>query len=281
MAWQESPPHYRALHVDISKDVAGQFLGLARDTAADLATSIEVPYDPEWPLKPHEHFELTGAEIPASELFDDVRDFLNLDRLHKRMLTRPRLYVVPVQTSKGTAYFGKRMAYLKVLGRQRSVFSAVWDGDTFSKLDQSVATFSNSFDWVLWNDRLYVLDAKGFHAEFRDNKAVKAAVKKHVRDITKVLKIQNGDEFIERCQSSVPMASKLEKVAKDGIWKQPVPTLKKYATNYKIDVTWDGDELVFEKEIESQWDILKLLDEDRTRGPVSGRHYESSAKHTV
>jgi hypothetical protein len=281
MAWQNSPPHYDVLRVDLSADVASQFLALARETAGQLVRSSVVPYDPEWPLKGHEHFELTRAEIPASDLFDDLQDLLNQPRLTRKLLTKPRVYVVAVQTSKGIALFGRRMAYLKVLGRQRSVFAAVWDGDTFDKLDKSVATFANTFDWIFWDGTLFVVDATGFHAEFRDNKAIKARVAEHVKTITKVLTIQNADAFVGRCQSSVPMASKLEKVANDGIWKESVEQLKKYATDYDIDVVWDGDDLVFEEEFESQWDILKLLDEDRTRGPVSGRHFESSAKRAV
>ncbi|WP_196189341.1 Kiwa anti-phage protein KwaB-like domain-containing protein [Conexibacter sp. W3-3-2] len=230
MAWRSSPPHYDVQRVDIAQDVASQFLTLARDTAGELTRSSEVTYDPEWPLKHHEHFELTGGEIPAPKLFDDLRDLLNQPRLTKNLLTKPRLYAVAVQTSKGIALFGRRMAYLKVLGRQRSIFAAVWDGDTFNKLDKSVATFANSFDWVLWDGTLSVLDSAGFHAEFRDNKAIRARVAEHVKAITKVLAIQNADKFIERCQSSVPMASKLEKVANDGIWKEPVAQLKTYAT---------------------------------------------------
>jgi hypothetical protein len=42
-----------------------------------------------------------------------------------------------------------------------------------------------------------------------------------------------------------------------------------------------GDNLVFEDSIESQWNILKLLDEDRTEGPVSHRHYESAAERQI
>jgi hypothetical protein len=56
---------------------------------------------------------------------------------------------------------------------------------------------------------------------------------------------------------------------------------KQYAQDRGIDVTWHGEALVYEKTIEKQWNILKLLDEDGTEGPVSGRTYDSLAKREV
>ena len=196
-------------------------------------------------------------------------------------MTSPRLYTLAVQTPKGTALFGKRMAYLKILNRRKGVFAAVWDGSTFSDLESSVATFSTTFDWVLWDNVLYVLDAKNFHAEFRDNDAIRQAVAGHVDTICQTIGIQGADRLVARCQSSVPMASKLKHVVETGIWREPIATLKKYALERGIDVVWDKDELVFDGSIERQFAILKLLGEDRTHGPVSGRTYDSAAKQVV
>jgi hypothetical protein len=60
-----------------------------------------------------------------------------------------------------------------------------------------------------------------------------------------------------------------------------VDQLKAYAKQWNIAVEWDGDALVFNGSVEHQWAILKLLDEDGTTGPVSGRRYESAAKRRV
>lgn len=282
LAWRNAPPAYTVQLVTIDSSVAQRFLDLARDAADQLATQrVRVKYDTEWPLGLHEYFALTDDEIPGENLFDDLTDFLNLERFHKRSLTSPRVYTVAVQTSAGLALFGKRMAYLKILNRKKGVFAAVWDGSTFSDLEASVATFATTFDWLLWDDVLYVLDAKNFHAEFRDNEAIRRAVADHVDTIRQTIGIQGADELVARCQSSVPMASKLKHVVETGIWREPISTLKKYAVERGIDVVWDKDELVFDGSIERQFAILKLLGEDRTHGPVSGRTYDSAAKQVV
>jgi hypothetical protein len=282
LAWRPKPPDYRAELVELEERVGQEFLKYARATAAQLAERTVVAYDPEWPLRDHEYFELAANEMPGGDLFTALTDFQNLNRFTRRQLTKPRLYVVCVQTDHGTACFGKRMAFLKVLKQKAGMFAAVWDGSTFNALTDSVATFSTSFDWVLWANKLYVLDAGGFHAEFRDSAALLKAVAEHVRAIGQTLPIQNADKLTERCRVSVPMASKLRRVAERGLHlTSTVDQLKQYGTQYEIPVVWDGDQLVFDGSLETQWAILKLLDEDRTEGPISHRHYESAAKREI
>jgi hypothetical protein len=224
---------------------------------------------------------LRDGQIPGGDLFDQLSNFLDLERFEKAALRKPSLYTVAVQTPHGTALFGKRAAYLKQLSTRPGIFAAAWDGNTFSRLSDSVISFATDFDWVLWRNVLYVLDGKRFHAEFRDQQALKAAVRDHVEAIQEKTEIVGADRFIERCQTTVSMASKLQSVAEHGIWDRPVPELKRYAEERGIAVEWRGDALVFDGSVEHQFAILKLLDEDRTHGPVSGRTYDSAAKQAV
>jgi hypothetical protein len=282
LAWRTSGPEYRVELVELENDVSKVFLGNARQVAHQLAEGSRIDYDPEWPLKEHEYFQLGHDELPNTDLFDQLSDFQNLTTFKKKRLVKPRLYVVAIQSNKRTVLFGRRMAYLQVLKQSPSVFAAVWDGSTFNALEDSVATFAKLFDWIASEDSLFVLDAGGFHAEFRDTAALKAAVADHVAAIAEKVGIVNADQMVARCQSSVPMASKLKRVAERGLHLTATPAeMKDYAVKFGITVTWDGDSLVFDGSLEGQWSILKLLDEDRTEGPVTHRHYESAAKREI
>jgi hypothetical protein len=282
LAWRRKAG-YAVQYVELDNDVATRFLEYARQTADHLADNRAVAqYHPDWPLGDHWYFALADDEWPGGDLFAKLADFLNLDSFTKEALRKPKLYVVAVQTPEGNAFFGRRMAYLQVLGKKRGVFSAIWDGSTFSKLKDSVATFATDFDWVVWGATLYVLNADNFHAEFRDAAEVRKAVAAHVATIESKLTIKGSAAFTKRCQSSVQFASKLQSVAEQGIWGEPIEELKTYAAERGLVVEWtDEDELVFDGSIENQWAILKLLDEDRTEGPVSGRTYDSAAKVRV
>jgi hypothetical protein len=39
--------------------------------------------------------------------------------------------------------------------------------------------------------------------------------------------------------------------------------------------------MVFDGSVEKQWNILRLLDEARTLGPVTGKHWDTSSKTEV
>lgn len=282
LSWRSSPGDYEVKYVETDDSVAAEFLDFARSSAEDLAANRGlVQYSPEWPLREHEYFALTGDQIPGGNLFEALEDFLDLDRFEKAALRKPSLYTVAVQTKVGTALFGKRAAYLKQLGKKRGSFAAVWDGNTFSELEDTVVGFATDFDWILWKDVLYVLNADRFHAEFRDQLELKEAVLEHVEAIQEKIEIVGADDFVKRCQSTPSMASKLQNIAENGIWEKPIDELKQYAIEREIAVEWEGDALVFDGSIEHQFAILKLLDEDRTHGPVSGRTYDSAAKQAV
>jgi hypothetical protein len=217
LAWRLAGPGYKVQLVELEQSVAATFLEYARSIARQLTEREELDYDPEWPLKDHEYFALDEGELPGVNLFTAIADFQSLDTFRKKNLTKPRLYVVAIQTGEGIAFFGRRMAYLKVLKQTAGIFAATWDGSTFNALTDSVATFSTGFDWVYWNEVLYVLDANAFHAEFRDTAALREAVAEHMASLGERLTIVNAEEMTKRCQSSVPMASKLKRVSETGL----------------------------------------------------------------
>jgi hypothetical protein len=285
LAWRKDQASYRVERAQLTDDLRTHFLKLCRTTADDLLNGRrKVDYDPEWHLASDEHFEVPNDPAPGGDLFKQLADYLNVGWFTRGNMTKPTLYVVPVWTPSGTAFFGRRTAQLSVLGRRSKLLKLTWDGEVFDELHDSVVTFSPDFDWVVWPNvegTMYVLNAVGFHAVFRDLAAVRASVDANVAALTAKIAIENTQEFAERCRVMVPMASKLQRVVSDGLMNRPIADLKKYAQERKIDVTWNGNALVYENSIEKQWNILKLLNEDHTLGPVSGRTFDSPVKRRV
>ena len=197
LAWRSEPGKYRVRYVEAEHELAADFLEHAEGAALQLVEDrAEVSFDPEWPLSDAEFFALTVEQIPGGNLFPELEDFLNLQRYERKTLSRPRLYTVAVQGAEETAFFGRRTAYLATLGRRKGVFSAVWDGSTFSELEAVVTTFATDYHWVLWRDVLYVLNAKNFLGEFRDQEELKGAVRKHVATICERIEIR-GEEGVD------------------------------------------------------------------------------------
>jgi hypothetical protein len=76
------------------------------------------------------------------------------------------------------------------------------------------------------------------------------------------------------------MAVKLARIIERAdMHTRPAAVLRKYGDEYKIAIGWTDDEhMVFDGSVEKQWNILRLLDEARTLGPVTEKKWESSTK---
>ena len=282
LGWRTKAPDYNIEVIECESSVSDIFLEYAKAEVARLINKERIDYEPEWILRDSEYFELRRNEFPGSNLFGQLQTFTTRKTFKRKNLTKPQLYIVAVQVGGSVVFFGRGMAKLQVLKQTKGKFSLVWDGSTFNALSDSIATFSDDFDWILWNDYIFIINDAGFHRLFRDDPALMKAVSDHVTKICERLNIVNGDDFVKRCQSNVAMASKLRRVSEKGLQlTHSIEELKQYASDWNIAVQWQDDSLVFEESLASQWNILKLLDEDRTEGPLSHRHYESAAKREV
>jgi hypothetical protein len=269
---------YRLERVQMIGDLPGQFKDLAEATAARLRDErVPRAYDPEWPLGPNECFRLENDPPVGGDLFPQLEDFGSLPWYSMRRKRAPSLYVAVVQLAdESNAFFGRRLTERSILRETR--LSAVWGDNTFSSLRQPVIAFPDDHDWIGWHNTLMILNEKNFHALFRDVPALQGAVEGHVATITAAIPIVNQEAFIDRCRGNVAMMSKLQRVAEARLFLKPVEELRDYAAEYQIPVQWEEDSLVFDGALEHQWNILKLLDEAGTLGPVSGKKYEAAAK---
>jgi hypothetical protein len=158
----------------------------------------------------------------------------------------------------------------------------VYADNAFDSLDATVITFGSDFDWIAWHDALVVFDQKDFEQTFRDIPALQAKVDENLATVTAKVKVANLAEFSARIKSNPTMMVKLEHIVARADMHTRSPTeLRNYAKEFKIPVDWDGDKLVFDGSIAKQWAILRLLDEARTLGPVTGKHWDTSGKVQV
>jgi hypothetical protein len=290
--WRLKPDEW---HVEIAPTLdplSGTLLELALNTATDLNDNrAEITYDPEWPLNETQFFALpntaTGHPPTATiggNLLPEIDNFGQLDVFGtSRRRSNPQLYVIAAQLADGSiAKFGRRVTARHLLKRSRWI-RALWDGEAFDLLDEGpMLTLDPYIDWIAWRDYVLVVDAQGFHRTFRTVPQLRQAVKGHVDVITAQVGVQNAAEFIDRCQTTPSMASKLESVVEQKLYEKPLDELKAYSERYpRLGVKWDGDDLVFEGDLKHQWSILRLFDEAGFTGELSGDQFEAPAKRPL
>lgn len=241
-------------------------------------------YDPEWQLQSSEFFYLSNDPPVGGNFFPQLTGFAGLPEFReRRRIRQPRVWVIVAQLDDGTlAYFGARITASSVLERTSKVLRIVYRVDAFDSLDDTVISFRADFDWIVWQEVMIVLNAGNFHAIFRDIPALVAKVDEHLQAITQHVGIDNLDAFSERIKAFPGMMVKLQRIIERAdMHTRSADELRKYSEEYAITIHWNGDQMVFDESVEHQWNILRLLDEARTLGPVTGKHWDTSSKTEV
>jgi hypothetical protein len=241
-------------------------------------------YDPQWALADEEFFYLSNDPPVGGNLFSGLASFATLhDFKEKRRIRQPNAWVVIAQLDDGTlAYLGARITAKSVLDRNSLILRIVYRDDAFDTLDDTVITFGEGFDWIAWQGVMLVLNVGNFHAMFRDIPALVAQVDANITAVTEYVGIDNLDAFRARVKSFPGMMVKLQGIIdRADMHTRPPDVLRKYAAEYSIAVDWNEDNMVFDGSVEKQWNILRLLDEARTLGPVTGKHWDTSSKIQV
>jgi hypothetical protein len=279
---QSGPKDWAFQRVKLRDDLPDEFRKRAVAAATDLRDNrASRAYDPEWELAPTEYFYVSNSPPIGGNFFARAGSLAAMpDFKPSKRPRKPQVWLIVAQLDDDSiAFLGSKISPSAVLDRTSKVLRVVSVGDAFDALDETVITFSTAIDWIAWRDTMIVLDSKGFHAIFRDIPALIAQVDGHLQSVVEHIGIDNLEEFAERIKRWPAMAVKLARiVARADMHTRPPAVLRKYGQEYKIAVTWNEDRMIFDGSVERQWNILRLLDEAHTLGPVTGKKWESSTK---
>lgn len=285
LGFKNSPTEWDFQRLPLHGGLQEDFRARAEAAAIDLRDHRSGrAYDPERDLRDDEFFYLSNAPPVGGNFFEQLSNFADLPEFReRRRIRRPNVWVVIAQLDDGTlAYFGARITSAAVLDRASKALRIVYRADAFDSLDDTVLSLSPGFDWIAWQGVMIVLRAKNFHAIFRDIPALIAKVDEHLTAIVQHVAIDNLDGLSERIKRYPAMMVKLQRIIERGdMHTRPAAELRMYGEDYAIAVDWNGDRMVFDGSVEKQWNVLRLLDEAHTLGPVTGKHWDTSTKTEV
>lgn len=285
LAYKNSPTDWDLQRLPLYGDLQEEFRERAESAALDLwKNRTGRAYDPEWDLRSDEYFYVSNTPPIGGDFFSQLPNFATLSAFkEKKRIRHPQAWVVVAQLDdKSLAYFGARITGSAVLDRGSKALRVVFRDDAFDQLDDTVITFKAEFDWIAWKDTIIVLDANNFHAIFRDIPALVKMVDTHLATISQHVKITNIAALADRIKTTPAMAVKLSRIIERAdMHTKPPQILRQYGKDYNILVDWKKDAMVFDGSVEKQWNILRLLDEARTLGPVTGKKWDTSSKTEV
>lgn len=284
-AYKNNPTNWDFQRLPLFDGLQDDFRSRAEAAAVDLRDGRRGrAYDPEWELQADEFFYVSNDPPIGGNFFNKLPNFATLpEYVERKRIRQPNAWVIVAQLDDGSlAYFGARITAAAVLSRSSKALRIVFRDDAFDHLDETVVTLKPEIDWIVWQGIMVVLNAKNFHAIFRDIPALMRMVDSHLASIAQHVGIINMSDLADRIKTTPAMAVKLSRIIERAdMHTRPPRVLRQYGKDYNIVIEWDRDQMVFDGSVENQWNILRLLDEARTLGPVTGKKWDTSSKTEV
>jgi Kiwa protein KwaB-like len=275
---------YDLFRVEMDDDLRNDVRGLPADTLATYADE-PMPQDPGRPLQAGEWYVTTPTVAGMQEFIQALSHPLELPVLEVRELDRrtPAWYaLVVVRDDRRWAAFIRRSSQFYVARRGKLI--ALFRERTLVRAprDSRTLRFDEKFDLVLEANRLLVANTATLDALFTDREAMAAEVPRQVEQLRAAgLELANAAEFAQACQGNLYMMRKLSRIVGSGYIAQITPRrvsdlVREFGIQGRI---MDGGRFFFDRD--NRWVLLKVLDDDFLRSPLTATRYESSAKVRV
>ncbi|MDP8929564.1 MAG: DUF4868 domain-containing protein [Actinomycetota bacterium] len=285
-------PNLSAEYVQVSRQVARDFVGLYSELVAELMDETELrSYVPGY--KPHDH-ERTYLTLNEHEgvaaVFDRVTDLLPGAAMFteaEESLARMKFLCVQVGPPQGRAFFFRKLTRTSEL--TRSKWMALWSrAGQYDRLEQPVLVLDEKIDFLEWDGYIYVLSWYVFEQLLGDQPEARQTVEAIVMELNARVAVYNLDAFLEACQGQLQMRLKilalegreyLDDVTTDDVRR----VAEEYGVPLRFDRDGDGNEqVVFETPPNRRFNLIKILENSCVRGALGDVPYvDASSKRPL
>lgn len=274
----------------LSTGLAHQFRHTCREALRKIEVGAHVPYSPGRKPDAHEIATIDLQSVaPLVEALGSIepRTGLNIFDVEGHLASRVDLYVVAVH-DEATIHFLRSTSPKKRLKRTNRI-TAIWRGSVFETLEDDPLLFDTSFDAVVHDGEVYILNQTSLERSLGFLEAARQAAESTVRTAISALAIINEDDFLKAVTGDANMISKTRSIAQrlaDPGYAQRMTIDNLIAVTKQhpeIDIDWETNDegeqrLVFHPDPARRWRILKILDDDYVQSLITDLVYESNSK---
>ncbi|MEM3264608.1 MAG: DUF4868 domain-containing protein [Candidatus Micrarchaeaceae archaeon] len=164
----------------------------------------------------------------------------------------------------------------RILDRKGWIALFISEGK-FNQLRGPVLTIDDDIDTIFYYDKLYILNVEQFERTF-------SFMDKFIGEINDSLKVLEEKDLVDvsfmwnLCKTDPRKIKKLYKILKgDGVKSLNLETIKKLDTEYNLGLIGkDGKKIIVNSN--NIWTVLKVLDDDYLKSPVTDNKYEVYSK---
>jgi len=275
--------------LQLSTAVAGSIKEALAGNAESLKESLPVPYSPGY--KPDTH-QLASLEIPTNQSVSSTLislqsiDSLPLYQGDDDFISSLSFYALDISNGTDRLILFKRTNAKLELSR-RFPHAAIFSGGQFDKVTQKTLLLDADFDCIAKDEDLLIRRVPAFESIFGYFDELKANANATLDLVLGHIKIKNYDEFRKACTGQIQMLAKLANIAsKPYLATLTMDSVKKTASDFGVQLSFETnssgeEELVFDPSPSGRWLVLKILDDDYLRSPMTTLKYETNSKLQV
>lgn len=276
---------FEVQRLDMTQQLAERFRDIVLVNATNnVGESRAVPYSTGYKLDRQELFYIDlDQDQSTAETMNFIESVTEPAMFTKEEDFTERLafYSIVFEDTDGTrAAFHRKHAPKNQLSRG---FVARFVDNQYEELESQSYLFDDKIDFFTWGDYLFIRGAYHFRLIFKHFAQLQREVATNVDRVISSVPIHNQDEFFEACRNQPQMVSKVARVANQPYLDEvTMDAIKETIDEFDLDIETrmaNGTEkLVFEKDIDKRWIILKMLDDDYLGSVLTDRKYETNSK---
>ena len=210
------------------------------------------------------HFKIIKSELKKINL-----DLFDLEETKK-------LWAFAIKFGSELIYF-RKYTENKILDKKPLLALFVSDG-AFNKLDKSVITIDQKVDCIYYKEKIYILNKNQFEQIFSFLEKLMDEIDESYDRLVQKSLVDDEQILYDLCKTDPKKVKKLNKVLKgdiiDTLDYDKVNQLNNQY-NLELEFTDDNKMKIQRKNI---WTILKVLDDDYLKSPVTDIKYEAHSK---
>jgi hypothetical protein len=285
----EPDGHVVVQRLNLRRDLATEFLSVAKDSVP-AATDVRLkPYEPGYKPDPDEvtYVDLSQNEELAQQIraISQVQQ-AELFREDENFIDHLRFYAIVVSpNARHRAVFFRTYSPKKELSRGAS-FAALLSHGSYDKVESKIFLFDRETDCFAWDGYLFIQNISAFQRIFGYFEALRARANATIDTVLARIPISNADAFRATCTGQMQMLSKIAQIArKPYLNRVTMQEIRRTIDEFGIDVqiVQDNgeDKLLFEGGPSKRWLILKLLDDDYLGSTMTHEKYEVNSKSAL
>lgn len=281
IGWREGK-RYKLGRVDTETNITDYLGSLALAEEQRLSEKTARPYSVESTIEKNEYFIAETVDEEEEEALRSqlhaigALPLITIDNLVKTSLSFYAVVVGDVSTN--VKAFIKKTNPL-VIAKGRGLLAVF--GDALSKLEEPVFSIADSFDLIVYPDKIAILKEKPFQALFYEETGIDAKITTWVSKIGKYLPMDGKTkaQLEEMCRKGPRLRQKLQAIEQRGHLSSV--TIAKFRNELKrlqipVDRFVSRGQIVIPKKHEKQ--LLEVLNEDLFKGGFSGEEFAAERK---